>query len=145
MLPCLLVFGLFCGLPLDWMNTMYLFQRRHPYMAISSNFYVPCMRNGNQASILWFIVGFQDSFEHILSKISLSWVMLFCLVDLICQWSWRFLGPLSKCFWFGILHGVCWGIWKERNRRIIEGLSKSPLKVAEFILFEVASWVLVLK
>lgn len=46
---------------------------------------------------------------------------------------------------FGVeLRMVCVGVlWSERNRRIFKGLQKSPREVADSILFEVASWVMV--
>lgn len=44
----------------------------------------------------------------------------------------------GKKYWLVILHGVCWGIWKERNKRFFNGVSKPALEVAESIAFEVA-------
>lgn len=44
-----------------------------------------------------------------------------------------------------LLHGVLWGIWKERNKRIFEDHKKNRLEVIDSILCEVGSWLLVKK
>lgn len=38
----------------------------------------------------------------------------------------------------GILHGICWDIWHERNTRIFNGVKRSPSEVGDSIQFEVA-------
>lgn len=43
------------------------------------------------------------------------------------------------------MHGVIWGIWKERNLRLFESKAKSSNKVIDSIVREVGGWVLMTK
>lgn len=44
-----------------------------------------------------------------------------------------------------LLHGVVWGIWKKRNKRILEDKNMEPWDVIDSILCEMGSWKLVKK
>lgn len=76
---------------------------------------------------------------------SLKWVMLYCFINHVKQWNCDLLDVCGKKFWMRILHDLCWGIWKERNKGIFEGVRKSPWQVADSILFEEASWAIASK
>lgn len=66
--------------------------------------------------------------------------MPYSLLELVGRWKCESFEGRGKKIWLGIMHGTYWGIWKERNRRIFEGVKKSHLEVVESNLFEVASW-----
>lgn len=62
---------------------------------------------------------FAKSFwDYFLCWAPLSWTMPCSLLNLIRQWYVPPCNDLGRKFWNGILHGICWGTWKECNRRI---------------------------
>lgn len=138
--PCIQVFLWIASLSM--MNAMGVLQRSCLYVVISPHICILCMKNVELGDHITIHCDFSIFiWTYFMSKISVFWVMLCHVVDFVCHWNGRFLDPRDKVFWMGILHGVCWGIWKERNKRIFEGVRKSPLEVAESILIEVTSWV----
>lgn len=66
--------------------------------------------------------------------------MPFNLIDLLRLCHAPYYNPRAKHFWLTILHGICWGIWKEHNRRIFEDSAKTFSEIIEAIIFEVTSW-----
>ena len=55
------------------------------------------------------------------------------------------MNQCQNTFWGCLIHVICWAIWKERNKRIFEGASRSHLEVREMIVREVGSWLFVLE
>lgn len=66
------------------------------------------------------------------------------LKALVWQWDGRDQGARVKFFWDYLMHGVLWGIWRERNLRVFEDKFRSSSEVIDSIVREVGDWVLVL-
>lgn len=64
-------------------------------------------------------------------------------MGLISQWGGGVKGKRDKMFFKSLAQGVLWGIWKEINRRILEGKVRGIMEVVDSILYEVGSWLLV--
>lgn len=55
--------------------------------------------------------------SYFLDGLSLCFVMLASINDVFCQWG-GVKGMRGGMFVKALLHGIVWGIWKKRNRRI---------------------------
>lgn len=51
-------------------------------------------------------------------------------------------GKKERLFLGVIAQGIMWGIWKERNKRIFEGVEKGVWEVRDAIIWEVGLWLL---
>lgn len=52
---------------------------------------------------------------HFFGSLSYHWVMPNDLGDLVNQWSIKGMGTQGSVLWSYLLHGVFWGLRKERN------------------------------
>lgn len=44
-----------------------------------------------------------------------------------------------------MVHGILWGIWKERNGRIFDEFNRGYREIVDSIIREVVSWLLITK
>ena len=70
-----------------------------------------------------------------------SWAFPNNVRDLFVQWRAPFGDKFFKKIWVAIFFIILWSIWKERNDRIFNGVSKHTNQIAELILLRVGWWI----
>lgn len=75
-------------------------------------------------------------------NLELDWVMLEHTLEMFHQWGWLGGRGKKEVFFKNPSQGILWGIWKERNKRIFEGIRKWAMEVRDAILCEVGCWML---
>lgn len=118
-------------------------------MALSLNWCILCEGDSKSTSRLFIHCNFSKAiWNYFFGSLFRSWVMPEEVLDLIWQWNSWGMGIKGRIFWHCLLHGVSWGRYmegKERNWRTFEGKSRSCKEVADLILKEVGSWILITK
>lgn len=134
------------SLVLNHINTMDLLQRRRSNMTLSPNWCILCKKASESSKHIFIHCGFTESiWNYFFSTMKRSHVWPEEAKDFLCQWYGGGQGKWTKIYWECLLHGVLWGIWKERNRWIFEGKTNNNNEVIDFIVREVGNWTSVLK
>lgn len=127
-------------------STMDVLQRRRPYMALSPSVCCLCHISEESGNHIFIHCLFSYGiWSYFMQGLSLCFVMPESFCEILCQWGVGVFGQRGCMFFLTLLHGIVWGIWKERNRIIFEDKKINLGKVIDAILSEVGSWLLVKK
>jgi hypothetical protein len=81
----------------------------------------------------------RDLWIAFFARFGLCWVMPRSVKELLASW-WTAGRTRSAMVWKMIPHCILWCIWRERNNRCFEGLSRTREELLHFFLVTLFSW-----
>lgn len=71
---------------------------------------------------------------------NISWVWPKSLEQALIQWVYPKKGKFFKQIWLASFQVIIWSVWRERNERIFNNKSSSPLEIKNLVLVRLCWW-----
>lgn len=117
-------------------------QKRWPTCALCPNWCVLCPNEWETQDHMLIHCKFTSGlWARALEEMRLYWVVPKSTQVLFASNLGDLLGKRVRIFWNAVIHGICWFVWLERNRRLFENFEESNEQCWEKIKIHISTWI----